>query len=101
MKAVILAGGFGTRLGEETYLKPKPMVTIGDMPMLWHIMKIYSIHDINEFVICLGYKGSMIKQFFADYFLHNSDFTIDTKSNELKIHKTNSESWKITLDQTY
>jgi len=100
LKAVILAGGFGTRLGEETYLKPKPMVTIGDMPMLWHIMKIYSIHDINEFVICLGYKGSMIKQFFADYFLHNSDFTIDTKSNELKIHKTNSESWKITLVDT-
>ena len=100
MKAVILAGGFGTRLGEESYLKPKPMVTIGDMPMLWHIMKIYSVHEINEFVICLGYKGHIIKQFFVDYFLHNSDFTIDVKNNEMDIHKTESESWKVTLIDT-
>jgi len=100
MKAVILAGGFGTRLGEETHLKPKPMVEIGDKPMLWHIMKIYSTYGINDFVICLGYKGNIIKEFFANYFLYSSDVTINTKNNKMDIHNTNSESWNVTLIDT-
>jgi glucose-1-phosphate cytidylyltransferase len=100
MKAVILAGGQGSRLSEETQLKPKPMVEIGGKPMLWHIMKIYSSFGVNEFIICLGYKGYMIKEYFANYFLHNSDVTIDIQNNELNIHQVYSEPWKITLIDT-
>ena len=87
MKAVILAGGLGTRISEETHLKPKPLIEIGGMPILWHIMKIYSSHGINDFVICLGYKGYQIKEYFSNYFLHMSDVTIDMKSNNIEIHK--------------
>jgi glucose-1-phosphate cytidylyltransferase len=100
MKAVILAGGLGTRLSEETLLKPKPLVEIGDKPILWHIMKSYSAHGVNEFVICCGYKGYLIKEYFANYFLHNSDVTFDMKSNEMKIHARNTEPWKVALIDT-
>ena len=100
MKAVILAGGLGTRLSEETSIKPKPMVEIGGKPILWHIMKIYSYHGINEFIICCGYKGYIIKEYFANYFLHQSDVTFDMSSNEMKIHKKRVEPWKITLVDT-
>lgn len=100
MRAVILAGGQGSRLSEETQLKPKPMVEIGGKPILWHIMKIYSSFGINDFIICLGYKGYMIKEYFANYFLHNSDVTIDIQNNELNIHQVYSEPWKITLIDT-
>ncbi len=100
MKAVILAGGFGTRLSEETELKPKPMVEIGGMPILWHIMKIYSFYGINEFILCCGYKGYVIKEYFANYFLHSSDVTIDLKENQLEFHKHRSENWKVTLVDT-
>ena len=100
MKVVILAGGFGTRLSEETHLKPKPMVEIGGKPILWHIMKVYSTFGFNEFVILLGYKGYHIKEYFANYFLHESDVTIDISSNDMQIHKTSSEPWKITLLDT-
>lgn len=100
MKVVILAGGFGTRLSEETSLRPKPMVEIGGMPILWHIMKIYSAHGYNEFVICLGYKGYMVKEYFANYFLHKSDVTIDLEINEVITHDTQAEPWKITLVDT-
>ena len=100
MKVVILAGGLGTRLSEETVLKPKPMVEIGDMPMLWHIMKIYSEHGFNDFVICLGYKGYVIKEYFANYFLHKSDVTINLKENSLKVHDSYAEPWNITLVDT-
>ena len=100
MKAVILAGGMGTRISEETYLRPKPMVEIGGKPILWHIMKMYSAHNINDFVICLGYKGYLIKEYFANYFLHMSDVTIDIKKNDIKIHQINAEPWKITLVDT-
>ena len=100
MKAVILAGGLGTRLGEETHLKPKPMVEIGNHPMLWHIMKIYSNYGINDFIICLGYKGHMIKEYFSNYFLSNSDITIDVKNNKIDVHRSSLESWKITLVDT-
>jgi glucose-1-phosphate cytidylyltransferase len=100
MKAVILAGGFGTRISEETHLKPKPMIEIGTMPILWHIMKIYSHYGINDFVICLGYKGYMIKEFFANYFLHTSDVTIDLQNNKIEILNNKSESWKVTLVDT-
>ncbi|AFS83777.1 glucose-1-phosphate cytidylyltransferase [Candidatus Nitrosopumilus sediminis] len=100
MKAVILAGGYGTRIEEETYLKPKPMIEIGGKPILWHIMKIYSSYGINDFVICLGYKGYMIKEYFANYFLHNSDVTIDIKNNKIEIHQVKAESWKVTLVDT-
>jgi len=100
MKAVILAGGYGTRISEETQLKPKPMVEIGGKPILWHIMKHYSVHNINDFVICLGYKGYMIKEYFANYFLHMSDVTIDVKNNKMEVHKKFSEPWKITLVDT-
>ena len=100
MKVVILAGGFGTRLSEETELKPKPMVEIGNRPMLWHIMKIYSHYDFNEFVILLGYKGDMIKKYFADYFLHRSDVTIDIKNNQVQVHTNSAEPWKVTLLDT-
>ena len=100
MKAVILAGGFGTRLSEETYSKPKPMIQIGGMPLLWHIMKIYSAHNINDFIICCGYKGYMIKEYFANYSLHKSDITIDLKENEMSVHHKSVEPWKITLVDT-
>jgi glucose-1-phosphate cytidylyltransferase len=100
IKAVILAGGLGTRLGEETSLRPKPMVEIGGMPILWHIMKIYAHHGINDFIICLGYKGYMIKEYFANYFLHNADVTIDLKENSIQVHHNWSEPWKITLVET-
>lgn len=100
MKVVILAGGLGTRLSEETDLKPKPMVEIGGMPIIWHIMKIYSSYGFNDFVICLGYKGYMIKEYFANYFLHKSDVTIDLKNNSLKVHDTQAEPWSITLVDT-
>jgi len=100
MKAVILAGGLGTRISEETHLKPKPMIEIGGKPILWHIMKIYSHYRINDFIICCGYKGYVIKEYFANYFLHNSDVTFDLFKNEILIHKKNSEKWKITLVDT-
>ena len=100
MKAVILAGGLGTRLSEETSIKPKPMVEIGGKPILWHIMKIYSFYGINEFVICCGYKGYIIKEYFANYFLHQSDVTFDMNSNEIQIHKKRAEPWKVTLIDT-
>lgn len=100
MKAVILAGGLGTRLSEETTLKPKPMVEIGARPILWHIMKIYSAHGINEFVICLGYKGYMIKEYFSNYYRHTSDITYDLSNNTQIIHDNKSEAWKVTLVDT-
>lgn len=100
MKAVILAGGLGTRLSEETVLKPKPMVEIGDMPILWHIMKIYSSYGFNDFVICLGYKGYVIKEYFTNYFLHKSDVTINLKENKLQVHDSFAEPWNITLVDT-
>ena len=100
MKAVILAGGQGTRISEETHLKPKPMIEIGGKPILWHIMKTYSAYNINEFIICLGYKGYQIKEYFANYFLHESDITIDIKKNSLEIHETKADPWKITLIDT-
>lgn len=100
MKVVLLAGGLGTRLSEETVLRPKPMVEIGGMPMLWHIMKIYSAHGFNDFVVCLGYKGYVIKEYFANYFLHKSDVTIDLSNNSLQVHDSQAEPWKITLVDT-
>ena len=100
MKVVILAGGFGTRLAEETEIKPKPMVEIGGMPILWHIMKIYSHYGYNDFIICLGYKGYVIKEFFANYFLHRSDVTMNLKKNSVKVHESNAEPWTITLVDT-
>jgi len=100
MKVVLLAGGLGTRLSEETVLKPKPMVEIGGMPILWHIMKIYSSYGYNDFVICLGYKGYIIKEFFSNYFLHKSDVTIDLKKNTVEVHDTQVEPWRITLVDT-
>ena len=100
MKVVILAGGLGTRLSEETSLKPKPMVEIGGMPILWHIMKIYSSQGFNDFVICLGYKGYLVKEYFANYFLHKSDVTISLKNNSLKVHDSQAEPWNITLVDT-
>lgn len=100
MKAVILAGGLGTRISEETSAKPKPMIEIGGKPILWHIMKIYSFHGINEFIICCGYKGYVIKEYFANYFLHMSDVTFDMASNRMDIHQNNAEPWKATLVDT-
>jgi len=100
MKAVILAGGLGTRLSEETHLKPKPMVEIGNMPILWHIMKLYSAYGVNEFIICLGYKGSVIKEFFRNYHLLTSDITINTSNNDIEIINKKSEDWKIHLIET-
>src|SRR4051812_6164095 len=100
MKAVILAGGLGTRLSEETTVKPKPMVEIGGKPILWHIMKSYSAHGINDFVICCGYKGYVIKEYFANYFLHTSDVTFDMKNNEMEVHARKAEPWKVTLVDT-
>jgi glucose-1-phosphate cytidylyltransferase len=100
MKVVILAGGFGTRLSEETEIKPKPLVEIGGMPIIWHIMKIYSTYGFNEFIVCLGYKGYLIKEFFANYFLHKSDVTIDLAANTVRILDSQVEPWKITLIDT-
>ncbi len=100
MKCIILAGGLGTRISEETDLKPKPMIEIGGMPILWHIMKIYSTHGINDFIICCGYKGYIIKEYFSNYFLHHSDVTFDITKNSLKIHQSTSEPWKVTLVDT-
>jgi glucose-1-phosphate cytidylyltransferase len=100
MKAVILAGGLGTRLSEETTLRPKPMVEIGGLPMLWHILKIYSQHDINDFIICCGYKGYVIKEFFANYFLHMSDVTFDMQTNKMQVHNSVAEPWRVTLVDT-
>lgn len=100
MKAVILAGGLGTRISEETYLKPKPMIEIGGKPILWHIMKTYSAHGVNEFVICCGYKGYLIKEYFANYFLHMSDVTFDMEDNRMEVHQKKAEPWKVTLVDT-
>lgn len=100
MKAVILAGGFGTRLSEESHLRPKPMIEIGGKPILWHIMKIFSAHGINEFVICLGYRGYVIKEYFANYFLHMSDVTFDMANNCMEVHEKHAEPWKVTLVDT-
>jgi glucose-1-phosphate cytidylyltransferase len=100
MKVVILAGGFGTRLSEETGVKPKPMVEIGDRPMLWHIMKIYSAAGIDDFIICLGYKGYVIKEYFATYSLHMSDVTFDLRRNDMKVHQNGTEPWRVTLVDT-
>ena len=100
MKAVILAGGLGTRISEETHLKPKPMIEIGGRPILWHILKMYSSHGIKDFIICCGYKGYIIKEYFANYFLHMSDVTFDMADNQMVVHKKNSESWKVTLVDT-
>jgi glucose-1-phosphate cytidylyltransferase len=100
MKSVILAGGFGTRLSEETYSKPKPMVEIGGKPILWHIMKLYSSYDVNDFVICCGYKGYLIKEYFANYFLHMSDVTFDIADNRMEVHQRNAEPWRVTLVDT-
>ena len=100
MIAVILAGGLGTRLSEETSFRPKPMVEIGGKPILWHIMKMYSSHSINEFIICCGYKGYIIKEYFANYFLHTSDVTFDMQSNNMEVHHKRTEPWKVTLIDT-
>ena len=100
MKVVILAGGLGTRLSEETDLRPKPMVEIGGKPILWHIMKIYSHFGFNEFVVCCGYKGYVIKEYFANYFLHQTDVTFDLANNKMEVHNSGSENWKVTLVDT-
>ncbi|VWX32694.1 glucose-1-phosphate cytidylyltransferase [Limnobacter sp. 130] len=100
MKAVILAGGLGTRLSEETSIKPKPMVEIGGMPILWHIMKTYSAHGVNDFIICCGYKGYVIKEYFANYFLHQSDVTFDMRNNTMEVHHKRAEPWTVTLVDT-
>ena len=100
MKCVILAGGLGTRLSEETSLRPKPMVEIGGKPILWHIMKLYSHYGVNEFVVCLGYKGYIIKEYFANYFLHMSDVTFDMSNNQMTVHNQHAEAWKVTLVDT-
>ncbi len=100
MKAVILAGGLGTRISEETQVRPKPMVEIGGRPVLWHIMKIYSAHGIHDFVICLGYKGYVIKEYFANYFLHMSDVTFDMKDNRMEVHQRHADPWRVTLVDT-
>ncbi len=100
MKAVILAGGLGTRISEESHLRPKPMVYIGDHPIIWHIMKIYSFYGINEFIICCGYKGYLIKEYFANYFLHTSNVTFDMTTNKMEIHQQMAEPWKVTLIDT-
>ena len=100
MKAVILAGGYGTRISEESQVRPKPMVEIGGKPILWHIMKIYSFYGINEFIICCGYKGEVIKQYFANYFLNRSDVTFDLRNNEMAVHQNHVEEWRVTLVDT-
>src|SRR5210317_479951 len=100
MKAVILAGGLGTRISEESGIRPKPMVEIGGKPIMWHIMKTYSQYGINDFIICCGYKGYIIKEYFSNYFLYNSDVTFDMKSNSMKVHTMHSEPWNVTLVDT-
>ncbi len=100
MKAVILAGGLGTRISEETSLKPKPMVEIGGKPILWHIMKLYSFYGIKDFIICCGYKGYIIKEYFFNYCLHNSDFSVNTHNNEIKIHSSHLDNWNVTMVDT-
>jgi glucose-1-phosphate cytidylyltransferase len=100
LKVVILAGGLGTRISEETHLKPKPMIEIGGKPVLWHILKMYSTHGMTDFIICCGYKGYVIKEYFANYFLHMSDVTFDMRNNEMKVHQRSAEPWKITLVDT-
>lgn len=100
MKAVILAGGLGTRISEESHLRPKPMIEIGGRPILWHVMKLYAAHGISDFIICLGYRGYMIKEFFANYVLHSSDVTIDARSGEIIYHQTTAEPWRVTLVET-
>lgn len=100
MKCVILAGGYGTRISEESHLKPKPMIEIGGKPIIWHIMKIYSAHGINEFIVCLGYKGYVVKEYFANYFLHMSDVTFDMRKNAMRVHEQHAEPWKVTLVDT-
>ena len=100
MKVVILAGGKGTRLQEETYIKPKPLIEIGSKPLIWHIMKLYSKYGFKEFIICCGHKGYMIKEYFKNFLIHNSDITVDVKKNKIKIHKNRNEDWKITLIDT-
>ena len=100
MKAVILAGGLGTRISEETHLKPKPMIEIGGRPILWHIMKMYSAHGVNDFIICCGYKGYVVKEYFANYFLHMSDVTFDMANNRMEVHEQKAEPWRVTLVNT-
>ena len=100
MKVIILAGGFGTRISEESHLKPKPMIEIGKKPIIWHIMKHYGFYGITDFVICCGYKGYLIKEYFANYFLHTSDVTIDLSSNKIVVHHKKTEPWKVTLIDT-
>ena len=100
MKVVILAGGFGTRITEESHLKPKPMIEIGEQPILWHIMKYYSEFGFHEFIICLGYKQYVVKEYFADYFLHTSDVTFDLANNKMEVHRKHAEPWKVTLVDT-
>lgn len=100
MKAVILAGGLGTRISEETHLKPKPMIEVGGKPILWHVMKLYSAHGVNDFVICCGYKGYVIKEYFANYFLHMSDVTFDFADNKMQVHSKKAEPWRVTLVDT-
>lgn len=100
MKAVILAGGLGTRISEETHLRPKPMIEIGGQPILWHIMKIYSAFGLNDFIICLGYKGYVVKEYFSNYFLHTSDVTFDFTENKMEVHRRNAEPWRVTLIDT-
>ncbi len=100
MKAVILAGGLGTRISEETHLKPKPMIEIGGKPILWHIMKLYSAHGVHDFIICCGYKGYLIKEYFANYFLHMSDVTFDMTHNQMEVHERKAEPWRVTLVDT-
>lgn len=100
MKAVILAGGFGSRISEESHLRPKPLIEIGGKPILWHIMKIYSAHGVNDFIICCGYKGYLIKEYFANYFLHMSDVTFDMTNNKMKVHRKKTEPWRVTLVDT-
>lgn len=100
MKVVILAGGLGTRISEESHLRPKPMIEIGGKPLLWHLMKIYSAHGLRDFIICLGYRGYMIKEYFANYYLHTSDITFDLSSNSVEIHQNTAEPWKVTLVDT-
>jgi len=100
MKAVILAGGLGTRISEESHLKPKPMIELGGKPILWHIMKIYAAHGINDFIVCCGYKGYVIKEYFANYFLHMSDVTFDMANNKMQVHQASAEPWRVTLVDT-
>ncbi len=94
MKAVILAGGFGTRISEESHLRPKPMIEVGGKPLLWHILKIFGVHGINDFIVCLGYRGYMIKEYFANYFLHSSDVTFDLANNHVEVHQNSAEAWR-------